>query len=50
MMIGGHDDMMLELFRSSGSTEEKRELLEMLVMTGSDEVLDIIDQILETGE
>ena len=50
MMIGGHDDRLLELFRSSSDTDEQRAMLEMLVRMDSDEVLDIIDQILETGE
>ena len=50
MMIGGHDDMVLDLYRASVDTAEKREMLELLVMMGSDELWDIIDQTLETGE
>jgi len=36
----------LQLYRSSTSTAEKRELLETLVMMDSDQVMDIIDETL----
>ncbi len=47
MMISGYDAGVLELFRASDDPAEKRELLEMLVIMDSDEVLDLIDQMLD---
>jgi hypothetical protein len=41
---------MLELFRSVEDTQEKREILEMLVIMDSDAVWDVIDQTLENGQ
>lgn len=49
MLISGHDEGVLELYRSSDDAAEKRELLEFLVMMGSDDVWDIIDAALEGG-
>lgn len=49
MLIAGHDEGVLELYRSSDDAAEKRELLEYLVMMGSDDVWDIIDAALEGG-
>ena len=49
MLISGHDAGVLELYRSSQDPAEKRELLEFLVMMGSDEVWDIIDSALDGG-
>lgn len=49
MLISGHDEGVLELYRSSSDAAEKRELLEFLVMMGSDDVWDIIDSALEGG-
>ncbi len=49
MLISGHDAGVIELYRSSDDPAEKRELLEFLVMMGSDEVWDIIDSALDGG-
>ncbi|MDH3274254.1 MAG: HEAT repeat domain-containing protein [Gammaproteobacteria bacterium] len=46
LLIGDFDDSVLQLYRSSTSTAEKRELLQRLVMMDSDQVLDIIDETL----
>jgi HEAT repeat protein len=47
MLISGYDAGVLELYRNSTDTGEKRELLEYLVMMDSDEIWDIIDAALE---
>jgi len=47
MLISGHDAGILELYRASEDPSEKKELLQMLVMTGSDEVWNIIDSALD---
>jgi HEAT repeat protein len=47
MLISGHDAGVLELYRSSQDPSEKKQLLEFLVMTGSDEVWNIIDSALD---
>jgi HEAT repeat protein len=47
ILISGNDEVMLELFREADGTEEKRQLLEMLVIMDSDAVWDVIDQTLE---
>ena len=49
MMISGYDEGVLELYRSSQDPAEKRELLEILVEMGSDEVWDVIDSALDGG-
>ncbi len=49
LMISGNDEGLLELYRSSDDSSEKKELLEYLVMTGSDEVWAIIDSDLDGG-
>lgn len=49
MLISGHDAGVLELYRSSQDPIEKRQLLELLVVMGSDEVWDIIDSTLDGG-
>jgi HEAT repeat protein len=49
MMISGYDEGVLELYRSSQDPAEKRELLEILVVMGSDEVWDVIDSALDGG-
>ena len=46
MMISGHDEGLLELYKSSDDIEEKRRLLETLSVMGSDLVLDVIDAAL----
>lgn len=46
MMIGDYDQAVLALFQESSNSEEKRDLLEMLVRMDSDAVWDIIDQTL----
>lgn len=50
LLISGHDAGMLQLYRSSQDSAEKKELLEYLVMMGSDDIWDIIDSALEGGE
>ena len=47
MLISGYDDGVLALYRGSTDTAEKRELLEYLVMMGSDEIWDVIDAALD---
>lgn len=47
LFISGNDDAVLQLYRNSQSAAEKRELLQMLSMMGSDEVWDLIDEALE---
>jgi len=46
LLIGDFDDSVLQLYRSSTSVSEKRELLQRLVMMDSDQVMDIIDETL----
>ncbi len=50
LLISGDDSSVLELYRNSSDTAEKRELLEFLVMMGSDEVWDLIDSALDGTE
>jgi len=50
MMISGDDAGLLKLYRASTDSTEKKELLEYLVMTGSDEVWAIIDDALDGNE
>jgi HEAT repeat protein len=47
LLISGHDAGVLELYRASDSAAEKKELLEHLVMMGSDDVWNIIDAALD---
>lgn len=49
MLIAGHDEGVLELYRASDNDAEKRELLEYLVMMNSDAVWDLIDSALDGG-
>lgn len=49
MLISGYDAGVLELYRSSDNANEKKELLEFLVMMGSDEVWEVIDAALDGG-
>ena len=49
LLISGHDEGVLELYRTASSDAEKKELLEYLVHMGSDEVWDIIDSALDGG-
>jgi len=49
MLISGYDEGVLELYRSSQDPVEKRELLEYLIVMGSDDVWDIIDSALDGG-
>lgn len=49
MLISGHDAGVLELYRASDSPVEKKELLEHLVMMGSDEVWQLVDAALDGG-
>ena len=46
MLISGHGQGMLELYRASDNVGEKRELLEALTIMRSDLVLDLIDEAL----
>jgi HEAT repeat protein len=50
LLISGDDSSVLELYRNSSDTAEKRVLLEFLVMMGSDEVWDLIDSALDGAE
>ena len=50
LMISGNDTGLLELYRASNDSAEKKELLQYLVMTGSDEVWAIIDSALDGDE
>lgn len=50
MMISGHDSGALELYRTSDDPTEKKELLQLLVIMGSDDVWDVIDNALEGDE
>jgi HEAT repeat protein len=47
MLISGNDAAVLDLYRESTSTAEKKELLELLSIMGSEEVWDLIDEALE---
>lgn len=47
MLIAGHDEGMLQLYRESTDVREKRELLEYLSAMGSDGIWDIVDEALE---
>ena len=47
LLISGHDEGVLALYRASDDDAEKRELLEYLVIMGSDEVWDLIDSALD---
>jgi HEAT repeat protein len=46
MLISGYDEGVLTLFRESDDAEEKRDLLEMLVIMESDAAMQIIDETL----
>jgi len=50
MLIAGDDEGVLELYRASDDISEKRDLLEILSVMGSDLVLDVIDEALEGGQ
>jgi HEAT repeat protein len=50
MLISGHDEGVLELYRASSNPSEKKELLEYLVTMGSDDVWTIIDSALEGNQ
>lgn len=50
MLMAGNDSAVIELFKASTDPSEKKELLELLVMMDSDEVLDIIDSALSGAE
>ncbi len=49
MLISGHEEGVLELYRESTDVNEKRELLQMLAIMDSDLVLEVIDAALEGG-
>jgi hypothetical protein len=49
MLISGHDEGALELYRTTDDPAIKKKLLEMLVIMGSDEVWSIIDSALDGG-
>lgn len=46
MMIADFDEGVLELFRASQDSQEKRDLLQMLVMMDSDAAMQVIDEAL----
>ncbi|MCZ6640162.1 MAG: HEAT repeat domain-containing protein, partial [Gammaproteobacteria bacterium] len=48
MLVAGHAEGVLELFRASQDATEKRELLQLLVIMDSDAALDIISATLES--
>jgi len=50
MLISGHDEGVLELYRASNNPAEKKNLLEYLVIMDSDEVWNIIDSTLEGNQ
>ncbi len=50
MLIAGHDAGVLELYRAATDARQKKELLQMLVMMGSDEAWEAIDQTLAGNE
>jgi len=50
LLISGDDAIVLDLYRNAVDAGEKRELLEFLVIMGSDEVWDIIDSALDGAE
>lgn len=47
LLISGHDEGVLQLYRSSKNPVEKRELLEYLVMMDSEAIWDVIDSALD---
>ena len=49
MLISGYDEGVLQLYRESDDINEKRDLLEMLGMMGSDLMMEVIDEALEGG-
>ena len=49
MLISGYDEGVLELYRESDDIDEKRELLEMLGIMGSDLMMEVIDEALAGG-
>jgi HEAT repeat protein len=49
LMIAGEDQALLQLYRSTDSVEDKRHLLQMLMATDSDLVMEVIDEALEGG-
>jgi len=50
LLIAGHDEGVLELYRASSDAAEKKDLLEYLVMMDSDAIWDIIDSTLDGGQ
>lgn len=49
MLISGYDEGVLQLYRESDDINEKRELLEMLGIMGSDLMMEVIDEALAGG-
>ncbi len=47
LLISGHDEGVLQLYRSSQNPAEKRELLQYLVMMDSEAIWDVIDSALD---
>jgi len=47
LMIAGHDEGLLELYRGAGSAADKRQILQYLVMMDSEAVWDLIDNAFE---
>lgn len=50
LLISGNDAGVLELYRASDNSAEKKELLEYLVMMDSDDVWTIIDSALDGSQ
>jgi len=49
LLISGHDEGVFELYKESNDVDEKRELLEMLSIMGSDKMMEVIDAALQGG-
>jgi HEAT repeat protein len=49
MLISGYDTGVLELYKASDDVDEKRKLLELLVIMDSDLAMDVIDAALQGG-
>lgn len=50
LLISGDDGAVLELYRAATDAVEKRELLQRLVMMGSDQVWDLVDNALDGSD
>ncbi len=46
LLVSGHDEGVIDLYREAADVDEKKDLLELLVMMGSDQAMDVIDAAL----